>query len=273
VLKEFMSIYQRIGAIWLLITLFWGATCDAALKTSCLRLLQSLSSAPKSSMSLFEGIIALRPTQFDYGLPRVAYIKKKLQGMDFDEVQEYLDKHSIPVVKGPGSELFMVDRHNTLRGLAESQDILMEKFGSSANDLRLKVVIIEDKSSLGEEEFFRQMLDESLLYPYRKDKLMNISDIPKQVLDLKKDYFRGLAWLFKKAGIIEANDIPFSDFMWASKLREISLAEDTIWSKPEVQGHLENFFENYHKFKELPGFKESAPDLQEAMMIIKKYLP
>ncbi len=267
-----MLSFNNIKKVLFLIALAWSSFSSAELKPSCLQLLKSLASAPKESIGLFEGITELRPTQFDYGLPRVRYIQEKIKGMDFLDVQLYLDEHPIPVVLGPKSDRFMVDRHNTLRGLAESQEHLLEKFGDKAHDLKIRLVVIEDKSSLSEDEFFRQMFAESLLYPYRKDQLMNFSEIPKQVLDLKKDYFRGMAWLLKKAGIIGANTIPFSDFMWATKLREINRADDTIWSKSEVRSHLENFVENYDKFNNLPGYTGETPSVDEAMKVIDQYL-
>lgn len=264
---------MRIFGLIFFIIHLWGLAAHGALKPSCLRILENLSSAPRMSIGLFEGVRELRPTQFDYGLPRVRYLQKKLAAMSFEEVQHYLDQHPIPVVIGPNGDYFMVDRHHTLRALAESQEVLIENFSSKANELVLKLVVLEDKSNLNEGEFYRQMLEESLLYPYRKSNLMDVEHLPKQVLDLQKDYFRGLVWLLKKAQVIDENKIPFSDFIWASKLREIKHTDETVWTKNQVRSHLENFFDNYEKFRDLPGYKDERLSLDDIMESIEDYLP
>lgn len=260
--------------LWTLFILFGSlSAAHGALKPSCMQILKSLASAPKISLSLFAGVTDLKPTQFDYGLPRVKYLTEKFQEMEFNEVQEYLDQHPIPVVLGFNSDYYLVDRHNTLRALAQSQDSFSENFGSKANELELRLVIVDDKSSLSEEDFYNQMLEDSLLYPYRKGKSLSHAELPKQVLDLKKDYFRGIAWLLKKAEVIGANDIPFSDFMWANKMREITEIEGTIWSEDEVRKHLKSFISNHDEFSQLPGFQAQAPDLEKIMDKIRKYIP
>jgi len=57
-------------------------------------------------------IADLHPTQITVGLREVDAKRKQWRAMADQEGGEYLGKHTIPVILGPGSRCYVIDHHH-----------------------------------------------------------------------------------------------------------------------------------------------------------------
>ena len=54
----------------------------------------------------------LRPTQLTYGQIEVERRQVKFEAMSPSEKEKFIEEHVIPIVKGPGNKLYMLDHHH-----------------------------------------------------------------------------------------------------------------------------------------------------------------
>ena len=59
----------------------------------------------------------LHPTQMTVGMREVTDKQKELAKEPRDKRHEYLQRHPIPLVLGPGEKLFLIDHHHLARAL------------------------------------------------------------------------------------------------------------------------------------------------------------
>ena len=115
----------------------------------------------------------------------------------------------IPTVKGPGGELFMIDNHHF--GLALWQAEVDHAYAR----------ILDDRSDLAPETFWRSMESDGCLYPYDESgRRVEPAHLPIWLHALRHDPYRDLAWVVREAGGFRKVRVPFAEFRWANFFRE-----------------------------------------------------
>jgi hypothetical protein len=158
-------------------------------------------------------ILSLRPTQMTVGMIEVKEKRKRLREYwkahkSTKKQGEFLGKHTIPVVLGPGKRHYVVDHHHLALALHEEgvRDIL--------------VTIIADLTMVDRDAFWGVLDNHRWVYPYdAKGERRHFSEIPKTIADLKDDPFRSLAGELRRVGGFAKDTTPFSEFLWADFLR------------------------------------------------------
>ena len=158
-------------------------------------------------------ILSLRPTQMTVGMIEVKEKRKRLREHWKEQKSkkkqgEFLGRHMIPVVLGPGKLHYVVDHHHLARALHEEgvDDIL--------------VSVIADLTMVDKDAFWGVLDNHKWVYPYdAKGERHHFRDIPKSVVDLKDDPFRSLAGEVRRMGGFAKDTTPFSEFLWVDFLR------------------------------------------------------
>lgn len=149
-------------------------------------------------------IAGLRPTQAAVGYASVAEKARKLKKFSKDELRDYLKKHPVPVVIGPGNLPYLIDHHHLSRALA---------------DLGVPFVfvrVVANWSAMPPAVFWQNMQRSAYTYlidPQNKPLLP--SALPVSVRDLVDDPYRSLAYFARENGAYEKCAIPFAEFQWA----------------------------------------------------------
>src|SRR5690606_734985 len=94
---------QSLSMKWLRYTLFLF-----------LLFVHSLGRAVEFQLPLEEAFQILRPTQFNYGPPRIKDLTQRFSQDRRNKIQNYLDDKVFPVIKGPENLFYMTDRHHLL---------------------------------------------------------------------------------------------------------------------------------------------------------------
>lgn len=153
-------------------------------------------------------IIDLRPTQITVGLREVAFKRTAWREHLDRDGPEFLGRHMIPVVRGPGGRLHMVDHHHLARALFEEgvEHVLVRT--------------LADLGHLGRSAFETFLDNRAWLHPYdEKGHRRSLTDIPRHVGQLVDDPYRSLAGALRRAGGYAKSDAPFAEFLWADYLR------------------------------------------------------
>jgi hypothetical protein len=190
----------------------------------------------------------LIPTQFTVGFEQVKEKEQKMSKMNKNELESYLQKKFVPVIKGPQNYFYIIDHHHLTM---------------AAQNLKLKHLyykIINDFSMLNENEFWNEMKNNKYIWLYDDDG--NNLDLntyvhlkPKHIENLQNDAFRSLAGIIRKKGAYNKVNVPFSEFVWANYLRsEISdLKNDAIIIENKIIDLAIDLSKD-KKAKNLPGY-------------------
>jgi hypothetical protein len=154
-------------------------------------------------------LLQLRPCQFVLGMKEVESKISKMKKMSRKELEAYCRDHVIPVVLGPGRELYVIDHHHFARACWEL-DI---------TDYSVKT--IENLSELSESEFWNKMV--KMGWAYLHDQFgfgpHAPSALPADIRCLADDPFRSLVWAVIDEGGIQKHKLPFFEFKWAAFFR------------------------------------------------------
>ncbi len=152
-------------------------------------------------------IVDLRPTQITVGYREVA-VKRRRWRERVAARGARLSKYVVPVVRGPHSELFIIDHHHMARGLHEE--------GVD----HVTVDVIADLSMLSMAEFWAACDRRGWGHPYdAMGERRATSAIPSTISELLDDPFRSLAGELRRAGGYAKATVPYSEFRWADFLR------------------------------------------------------
>lgn len=153
-------------------------------------------------------IADLRPTQITVGMREVDAKRKGWREKTGKKGAEFLGKHMIPVILGPGDRHYVIDHHHLARALHEEgvKEVLTTVVGNL---------------SMVERDAFWVVLDNrNWMHPFDdKGRRRDYKDIPKSVSDLVDDPFRSLAGELRRVGGFAKDTTPFSEFLWADFLR------------------------------------------------------
>ncbi len=154
-------------------------------------------------------LLELRPTQFVLGMKEIEAKILKMKSFSQNELKAYCDDHEIPVVLGPGKEMYLIDHHHFARACWE-QDV----------DL-YKIKVIKDLSHKKEQDFWNFMVRKSWVYLHDQFGMgpHTPAALPNDIRCLADDPFRSLAWAVLDAQCIKKQDIPFFEFQWAEFFR------------------------------------------------------
>jgi hypothetical protein len=153
-------------------------------------------------------IIDLCPTQVTAGMREVALKRLRWREKGADAAAQYLSGHCVPVVVGPGSRLYMIDRHHLTIALYEEG---VEE---------VSVSVVGNASELSPEGFWAALESLNLTHPFDDEgRRCSFEDMPNSIVEVKDDLYRSLAGALKRAGGYAKNKTPFSEFRWADFLR------------------------------------------------------
>ena len=153
-------------------------------------------------------IADLRPTQITVGMREVKAKQKGWREKKGKKGGEFLGKHMIPVILGPGDRHYVIDHHHLARALHEEgvKNVL--------------VTVVANLSMVDRDTFWTVLDNRSWMHPFDdKGRRRHYKDIPKSVRDLVDDPFRSLAGELRRAGGFAKDTTPFSEFLWADFLR------------------------------------------------------
>lgn len=155
----------------------------------------------------------LRPTQAVVGYLEV---KRKIKEHEKDskaELERYRIEKTVPVVRGPDKNLYMIDHHHSTLALYE------------LGVKKVYVNVIADLSHLPNmESFWNEMKSRHWCYlKDEKGRELKPSDLPKKLWKLRDDPYRALAGMVRDMGGFSKTGKPFEEFVWADKFREWNL--------------------------------------------------
>jgi hypothetical protein len=153
-------------------------------------------------------ILSLRPTQITVGMREVKEKRQRWREHKPKKRAEFIGRHMIPVVLGPGGVHYVIDHHHLARAL---HDEGVE---------HALVTVIADLSMVERSAIWTVMDNHRWVYPYdAKGVRRDYSMLPRTIVDLKDDPFRSLAGELRRAGGFAKDTTPFSEFLWADFLR------------------------------------------------------
>ncbi|MCF8060150.1 MAG: ParB/Srx family N-terminal domain-containing protein [Bacteriovoracaceae bacterium] len=217
----------------------------------------------QTKLTLKSAIERTRPGQLGYGRPKVDLLKKRFEDSSFSEIQEYLDARPIPYVENPEGKWVIHDRHHLFLGLVKSREVLEERFPEKS--LKLTYHRTASFKGKGEPEYRKFMEGTNRINLDFKGSAIAWRDLPNDFQSMKKDFFRGMAYLLIKAEILEKVTVPFSEFKWANALRKRFPYLKTKWRIKNIEEVFEDVIDNPEKYPGLKGRVEDPPDLDEAM--------
>jgi len=223
----------------------------------------------ESRLSISESAAQLRPGQSDYGTPRVDYLLDKIRSDSFKKLQKYLDERPIPYVLDPNGRRLISDRHHMFLGFLKGQSILKTRF--PGKHLKISYSLGEDFTGRDLSEFQRFLEDNNLVFLRSSGQQIGWSELPSHFDQMKQDYFRGMAWVLKKAEVMDDTGIAFAEFQWADRLRESFPELKTDWSWSSIEAAVKFIQDHPDDFRSLAGFKEEAVSIEVARKNLKKY--
>lgn len=153
-------------------------------------------------------IADLRPTQITVGMREVEAKRKQWQAMAKDKAEEFLGRHLIPVILGPGDRHYVIDHHHLARAL---------------HDERVKdvsITVVANLAKLERDSFWFVLENRGWMHPFDdQGRRRDYKAIPKSVGKLVDDPFRSLAGELRRVGGYAKESAPFTEFLWADFLR------------------------------------------------------
>lgn len=168
----------------------------------------------------------LHPTQLMVGYQQVNEKVNQIKHLKHKKIEEYLDKHIVPIIIGPDGKMFIIDHHHFCYA------------AHIANIDNVYGTIVKDWSNCAShDEFWDLMIDHHYIWLCDTDGIkLNISQyllqLPNLIKDLKDDPYRSLAGIIRKSGGYNKDLTPFSEFHWANffriKIPQLKLTKETI---------------------------------------------
>ena len=156
---------------------------------------------------LCASIETIRPTQITVGFREVEAKQRRYRAA-FAAGGPAFPRVPVPVILGPGSMLFALDRHHWLCALR------------AEGVYEVAIRVVDDLSGLDPPSFWRRLDDRGWCHPFGVDgRRRGYDGIPESLSRLEDDPFRSLASALRRVGGFEKNRMLFSEFEWADYLR------------------------------------------------------
>ncbi len=150
----------------------------------------------------------LYPTQITVGMREVEAKRKRWREQAGKKRAEFLGKHMIPVVLGPGDRHYVIDHHHLARALHEE------------GVKHILCTVISNLSKLDRDMFWFVLDTRDWMHPFDdQGRRRGHKDLPRKVSALIDDPFRSLAGELRRVGGFAKDTTPFSEFLWAQFLR------------------------------------------------------
>lgn len=200
----------------------------------------------------------LRPTQLAVGMQEVRQKATVLAGLSPKKLDDFLAENAFAIVKGPGGDSFIIDRHHLACALHE--------IGVRA----VYSYVLRDYSYMSTDQFWAKLAKNEWVRPIDEyGRPHPYGDIPCHVYDLGNDVYRSLAGALLKSGDVIKTRVPYAEFAWADFLREkvprlivesdmpraVSIARPAVHS--EAAAHL-------------PGYQPGAPTSNNILVRIAR---
>ena len=168
-------------------------------------------------MKTRQKILKLKPTQFAIGMLEVEEKIALVRSYGRKQLRAFIDDNPVPVVVGPGGDLFIIDHHHFL---AVCYHVGIKK-------VRVQVVKDLSRSSLSYAQFWKWMFRTRNAYPFCQfgEGPRKAIYLPKDIRGLADDPYRSLAWFVRKAGGFENSERNFAEFKWANFFRRRRLLD------------------------------------------------
>ncbi|MGB5596658.1 MAG: ParB/Srx family N-terminal domain-containing protein [Crocosphaera sp.] len=178
----------------------------------------------------------LHPTQSNVGMYQIEYNKALLEVIDegksdeYSSIKDYLKDKEIPVVVGPGGNLYLTDRHHTLRGIWE--------YYEGNPNIKVDIKVIENWQN--KTNFWEAMKQNNYTYLGAAGREINPDELPSSIGQLGNDPYRSAIGMGQKMGFLkkpkdkQGNDIFFYQFKWADCLKQFGLKLDEDIDQFEV---------------------------------------
>lgn len=200
------------------------------------------------------------PTQYLLGSPRIAVFSEELLNANLKELKRIIEKKPVPYVLGPNGQRHIIDRHHTLYTFHSVLPQLIAN-GIPVNKLKFEFRQVADLSHLSENKFLKTMHDRGWLYPFNKQGVKDLYNIPSHVSLLEFDFYRGLAWIVRKSGAIEKNDqsVPFLEFYWAKAFRDEFSFKHELFTVEKIRKAIMLALSRSKTVSNLPGYHQTLP--------------
>ena len=155
----------------------------------------------------------LRPTQFVVGYLEVERKIREHKNDSKRELEEYRREKTVPVVRAPDGNLYMIDHHHSTLALYE------------LGVKKAYVRVVGDLSELSDmDAFWKEMQSRHWCYLVDENgKLRKPSELPKKLWKLKDDPYRALAGMVRDMKGFTRTGKPFEEFVWAKQFRDWKL--------------------------------------------------
>ncbi len=196
--------WQPSGALIDRRALFLGAaaTCFGAMPT-----LARKADPAKVTVVSFD---LVRPSQGAVGMREVGRKTDEVRdrARKPDKFARFLVKEALPVVKGPGGGLHLIDHHHLGRALWD------------AKQPNVHVETVADLSGLAPAAFWAEMDKRGWLHAYDTEgRAVGVERLPRHLKDMGDDAYRSLAGSVRDAGGYGKTEVPFAEFKWAEFFR------------------------------------------------------
>lgn len=218
-------------------------------------------------LGIDESLDVVRPAQKDYGSPEIDYWMYRFENESFESLQKSLEGKPVSYVLDPEGKRLLVANDEVVQAMYQGLHILKRRFPDK--DLKISYYLKENFEDKAPENFNAFLLENDLINLQTKGESIPMEKLPQTLRDMERDYYRGLAWVLKEAGVYKGNDAPFAEGKWAQKLREEFPDLKKAWEEESVNGALKLVKENYDKFKGLPGFREEGFKVSQARKNLK----
>ncbi len=168
-------------------------------------------SADESKVAIV-AIDTLRPSQGAVGMREVAI--KAAHVIELapkpEKLAKFLMKEALPVARGPGGGLHLVDHHHLGRALWD------------AGHRNVHVETIADLSALTPAAFWAEMDKRLWLHAFdARGIFVGPQNLPRHLNDMGDDVYRSLAGAIRDSGGFTKTGTPFAEFKWADFLRAL----------------------------------------------------
>jgi hypothetical protein len=193
-------------------------------------------------------ISELHPTQITVGMREVKAKRKHWRRQRDKKGAEFLGKHMIPVVLGPGKGHYVTDHHHLARALHEE------------GVAHVLCTVVHDFSKLDRETFWFNLDNRGLMHPFDTEgRRCSYKEIPDKVSKLVDDPYRSLAGELRRAGGFAKDTTPFSEFLWAdffrARIKRKTIEQDFTHAIEKALEFAESEEANY-----LPGWCGPVPE-------------